>query len=295
LSDILSQAEGSVYVADAVLQASELAAGTSLLMLHLHAPQLAPLARPGQFVQARLDPLLPLRRALSILDADPVSGKIVLLVQRQGQTGERLGKVQPGETLNLLGPLGHGFRYHHRRPVPLLVGEGIHAISLLFLALVLQRRGIQPHLWLAATPPLMRQDATLEEMMRWLGQLGIAAGLIPAGMSSATPLSWDVGEQMGKHVAEFLDQAPQLQTSCELFVGGGRTLLQACGQLAADRCLPAQAAVFAPMACALGGCWGCAVPLQGSRNQLRMVRACVEGPVLPLRRLVGLSRAAKVS
>lgn len=272
-----------VHLTQAKVVSREPVPGTGFVMLRLRAPELASLARPGQFVQVRLDPLLPLRRALSILDAEPATGRLVLLVQQLGQTGERLGKVQPGECLNVLGPLGHGFRYHRRRPVPLLVGEGIHAVSMLFLACFLQRRGIRPHLWLAATPPLMRQDATPAELAHWLEQLGIDAHLVAAG-SDALASSMDVSGQLGALMAGFLDQGPQQQGSCELFLGGGRRLLQVFGQLATSRRLPAQAAVFAPMACALGGCWGCVVPLYG-RSGTRMVRACLEGPVLPLRRL----------
>ena len=280
----MSLEEGSrVHLTQAMVVSREPVPGTGFVMLQLQTHELASLARPGQFVQVRLDPLLPLRRALSILDAEPATGRLVLLVQQQGQTGERLGKMQPGERLNVLGPLGHGFRYHRRRPIPLLVGEGIHAVSLLFLARFLLRRGVQPPLWLAATPPLVRQDATPAEVARWLERLGIAAHLVVASSDAPAP-SLDVCGQLGALVAGFLDQGAQQQGSCELFVGGGRTLLQVFGQLAASRRLPAQAAVFAPMACALGGCWGCVVPLHG-RTGTQMVRACLEGPVLPLCRL----------
>ena len=283
LSAMVLEEGSTVHLTQAMVVSRESVPGTGFVMLQLQTHELASLARPGQFVQVRLDPLLPLRRALSILDAEPATGRLVLLVQQQGQTGERLGGISPGAYLDLLGPLGHGFHYHRRRPTPLLVGEGIHAVSMLFLACFLQRRGIQPHLWLAATPPLMRQDAAPEEVSRWLERRGIAAHLVVAGSDAPAP-SMDASGQIGALVAGFLDQGPHQQGSCELFVGGGRRLLQVFGQLAASRRLPAQAAVFAPMACALGGCWGCAVPLYG-RSSTRMVRGCLEGPVLPLRRL----------
>ncbi len=280
----MSHDDKKVHLSEAVLLSQQPVAGSAYVMLQLQAPELAGSARPGQFVQIRLDSLLPLRRALSILDAEPATGRLTLLVQQHGQTGERLARVRPGEGLNILGPLGHGFQYHRRRPVPVLVGEGFHAVSLLFLARFLQRQGIEPYLWLAATPPLVQRGENPDEVERWLQRLGIAAHLaLPR--PTAAPEYQDIGLHLGEQVATFLHRQPEHQSLCELFVAGSMGLLRVFAQLATSQRLPAQASAFAPMACALGGCWGCAVPLRGHKHQ-RMARACVEGPVLPLRRLV---------
>lgn len=279
-------ADKNVHLSDAVLLSQEPVAGSGYAMLQLQAPELAGSARPGQFVQLRLDPLLPLRRALSIMDADPATGRLMLLVQQHGQTGERLARVRPGERVNLLGPLGHGYRYHRRRPVALLVGEGFHAVALLFLARFLRRQGIEPHLWLAATPPLVQSDGSPDQVEHWLLGLGMAAHLV-LPCRTAVPEHQDIGMHLGEQVATFLHREAEHRSLCELFVAGSKGLLRACAELAIDLRLPAQASAFAPMACALGGCWGCAVPMKGPRHQ-RMARACVEGPILPLRRLVAL-------
>jgi len=44
--------------------------------------------------------------------------------------------------------------------------------------------------------------------------------------------------------------------------------------------VPCQVALEAPMACGYGSCHGCAVQLDG-----RLVRLCLEGPVVDARRL----------
>ncbi|HEX6937504.1 MAG TPA: dihydroorotate dehydrogenase electron transfer subunit, partial [Actinomycetes bacterium] len=45
--------------------------------------------------------------------------------------------------------------------------------------------------------------------------------------------------------------------------------------------VPAQCAVEESMACGIGVCMTCVLPVVGEDGLTRMVRSCVEGPVLP--------------
>ena len=107
--------------------------GENWFALEAEAPELAPRVRAGQFVQVRVSsedcPLI--RRPFSIADVLPHPGadaeRILILYQVVGPGTRAMMRWQPGESVDLLGPLG--------RPLPqpavpdhgllLLVGGGI--------------------------------------------------------------------------------------------------------------------------------------------------------------------------
>jgi dihydroorotate dehydrogenase electron transfer subunit len=58
-------------------------------------------------------------------------------------------------------------------------------------------------------------------------------------------------------------------------------MLQAVTAVAARRGVVAQCAVEESMACGIGVCMTCVLPVVGDDGQTRMVRSCVDGPVFP--------------
>ncbi len=56
-------------------------------------------------------------------------------------------------------------------------------------------------------------------------------------------------------------------------------MLAALAQLAADRGIASQCAVEEAMACGVGVCMSCVLPIIGDDGVTRMVRSCTEGPV----------------
>ena len=80
-------------------------------LLTFSAPEMAGLAQPGQFVHVRcgdtLDPLL--RRPLSLHGIDRAAGTLTLLYRVVGRGTEILSRMQAGEVLDVMGPLGRGF------------------------------------------------------------------------------------------------------------------------------------------------------------------------------------------
>jgi dihydroorotate dehydrogenase electron transfer subunit len=109
-------------------------AGTSgsYLELVIDSPKIAGESRPGQFVNVRTDettaPLL--RRPFSICDAE--DGKLRLLVLVRGAGTEKLAKLRPGDSVNLIGPLGNPFPAAKKRP--LFVAGGVGIAPFLFAA-----------------------------------------------------------------------------------------------------------------------------------------------------------------
>jgi dihydroorotate dehydrogenase electron transfer subunit len=58
-------------------------------------------------------------------------------------------------------------------------------------------------------------------------------------------------------------------------------MLRAVSAVAAARGVPSQCAVEESMACGIGVCMTCVLPVVGEDGRTRMVRSCVEGPVFP--------------
>ena len=108
---------------------------------------------PGQFVEVRVDgsPATFLRRPISINFVDRAQNELWLLVAAVGDGTRRMAALQPGDTLNCLLPLGHGFTM----PVSqdervLLVGGGVGVAPLLYMGAEMQQQGIEPTFLLGA-------------------------------------------------------------------------------------------------------------------------------------------------
>jgi len=56
-------------------------------------------------------------------------------------------------------------------------------------------------------------------------------------------------------------------------------MLRAVSDIASERGIPTQVAVEESMACGIGVCMTCVLPVIGDDGVSRMVRSCVEGPV----------------
>lgn len=105
-------------------------------LMWLDAPELALTAHPGQFVMLRcsdtLDPLL--RRALSIHRIHPEPGHIAVLYGLGGPGTAYLQRRLPGDTVDVLGPLGKGYTVRPQSRNLLLVGVSWGLAPLIALA-----------------------------------------------------------------------------------------------------------------------------------------------------------------
>lgn len=222
--------------------------------------------QPGQFVMVqigeRLEPFL--RRAFSVHDVsrDGDRTQIDLLGKVVGRGTDLLARLQPGEPLQLLGPLGRGFRVHQRPHVALVAG-GVGSAALLMLA--------RQHLDRGQRFDFFYGGRSSADLCRWelFRQLTEESG----GRFFCTTEDGSLGEE--GLVTTTLETRLVDGDYGYLYACGPMALLHALAQLSRRFAVDGEAALETPMGCGFGACLGCAVPhVQG-----HYALCCKDGPV----------------
>jgi len=276
---------GTIFVEEAEVLDHQAHPGAQHV-LRLRAPETAQRAKPGQFVHLSCDPALPMRRPFSIMRAG--DGWIDLLYKVVGGGTERLAQRRKGERLSLLGPIGQEFVLHPERPRPLLIGGGVGIPPMVFVAEAMKtdkRARWQPFVIMGSEVPFPFAPRPSQFMVPGLPPAATACMPlledwgIPSRLASKQgyPGCFDgfVTELARAWLAK-LDAGAGAEV--EIFACGPTPMLEAVAKLAAEQSLPCQVSLEEHMACAVGGCAGCAVEvvLDGKKH---MKRVCVDGPV----------------
>ena len=276
------QHRASIFLEDAKILSHQAHEGEQYI-LRLEAPRAAKSARPGQFVHLTVDPLLPLRRPLSILLASPEEGWIELLYKVVGRGTALLARRCVGETLSCLGPIGRPFEVKEKRP--LLLGGGVGMPPMIFLAEALRHADGNPLVILGSEVPFPFAPAPSELLVD-----GIPAGVIATlplldqwGIPCRLTSSRDLPGVHQGHVTdlarlwlESLDEPTRREVG--LYACGPHPMLEAVVELAGEFDLPVQISLEEFMACGVGGCAGCVVEVH-TESGPTMQRVCVDGPV----------------
>jgi dihydroorotate dehydrogenase electron transfer subunit len=250
-----------------LIQSEVIAAG--IVRLTLNAQDIAAAAVPGQFVMVQtapgLDPLL--RRPFSIHQVSS-EGFLQILFKVVGRGTERLAQGRAGEHLSILGPLGNGFNLGESGKA-CLVGGGMGIAPLLFLA----SRFLQQS-YLGVTPRVILGARNREELVPLMGDF-LALGI---EVLAAT----DDGS-FGHHglVTDVL-KTLNLTSHNTVYSCGPRPMMAAIHHLCQKENIPCQVSVETVMACGMGACLGCAVPLKAGGY----AHACSNGPVFDAEELL---------
>lgn len=231
------------------------------LWLMLEARAIAARAQPGHVLAFRLgvstlDPLL--RLSLPIAAVDPAAGIISLLITDMADTPQQ----RPGDEIDILGPIGRGWRLDDQTRNIVLLGDEPHLGALLFMAQTGSRRSANITLLVGVAerrPPL-------------------PGALVP----SAVEYQFGQGADPALAALDLLD-AQLLRWADVLYT----TLPQRVYPELADRIRAgriqwtpgfAQGLLMSPMACFCGICDTCLVP-----EARRPWRACIDGPQCDVR------------
>ncbi len=228
----------------------------------LEAPGVAEVAAPGQFVMVACGPGLTLRRPLAV---HRVQGdRVALLVRESGRGTRWLCGRQPGDTVDLLGPRGQGFRVEEASRRLLLIAGGMGIAPIIFLAEWARAQGKEVTLL---------HGAHTADALHAVGHLSPAPWLLQA-TEDGTAGHHGTATGLLTELSGDFDQA---------FAAGPLDMYRAIqkGDFPVLRGVPLQVSLEVRLGCGFGACFGCTIP---TTDGVRMV--CKDGPVFELGRVV---------
>ncbi len=99
----------------------------------IQCPEVAEAAQPGQFVHIRANGFT-LRRPISICGIDKEKGTLRIVFEIRGEGTAEIAKLNEGDLIDMLAPLGHGFTLMPEAKKAVLIGGGIGTPPMLPLA-----------------------------------------------------------------------------------------------------------------------------------------------------------------
>lgn len=248
--------EATKFVQDAkVLAQQELA--TDVFFLVVEAPKIARAAKAGQFVQLRiLSGDFTLRRPVGVAAVDPKKGSVAFIYRVVGRGTKALSALMPGEMVNVLGPLGHGFDMKYQRP--LIVGGGMGLSPLLYYADAMKGKA-----------DVLMGGKTAEELF-WTNLFD--------DLTQEVFVTTDDGSMGTKGFTTTL--LPELLEKGDYDVVvtcGPEIMMRGVAKIAKEHGLPCEVSLEKRMACGLGACLSCSIDTTDGQRK----KVCKDGPVFP--------------
>ncbi|MBN1872430.1 MAG: dihydroorotate dehydrogenase electron transfer subunit [Candidatus Omnitrophica bacterium] len=232
----------------------------------LEAPYVAKRAIPGQFVHVRTgnytDPLL--RRPLSIHRIHAHS--IDILFNVVGKGTEILSEKRKGDTLDIIGPLGNGFKFFKSTTYKIIVAGGMGVAPLVGLAEALSRtlKGSKKGFTVIMGAKTKEHILCENEFKRLGADLHIVTEDGSRGQKAmATDLLFDIIRK----------KRYNLDKIC-FYAAGPMAMVRSLCRLAEGCSIESQVSLEERMGCGLGACLGCAIDTQSGYK-----RVCKDGPV----------------
>lgn len=237
--------------------------------LTLVAPGVAEQVRPGHFIALSVGGETTahlLRRAFSVYrtqDRGVYGGTVDIVFAEHGAGTRWLSRVRQHEFLDVVGPLGKPFALPKEPVGCTLVGGGYGSAPLFTLAEQLRERGCRVDFVLGAATET-RLFGVLEAKR----------------MSQSVAVTTEDGSLGDRgRVTDVLPALLGRTASDVVYACGPMGMLAAVADLAARFGAHSQCAVEEAMACGIGVCMTCVLPVVGDDGVTRMVRSCVDGPV----------------
>jgi dihydroorotate dehydrogenase electron transfer subunit len=244
--------------------------------LTIVAPDIGERIRPGQFVNVKCgeNRASILRRPFSVYRVHKRGGwasTLEIVFDIRGPGTEYLSHLRGHASVDLIGPLGRGFVLPKRRAHCLLVGGGIGATPLFFLADELRNEG-------------HRVDVVLGARNSGLLLNPIDARRL-ASVCRTTTEDGSAGER-GRVTDVLVETMEKCETEV-VYTCGPHPMLAAVSRICVEQKVPVQVAVEELMGCGYGVCMTCVMPLkrpgskrdEGGDDGIVYARSCTEGPV----------------
>ena len=229
--------------------------------LALDAPEIAGRAEPGQFVAFAVGgPTSGMLLRRSIALSGTPDGVLTVVVAAHGPGSTWLTERQPGDVVDVVGPLGRPYPLPPAGASALLVGGGYGAAALVGLAGLLRSRG---HAVTAVAGAATAARLCSVEELGAIAEVHVLTDDGSAGRRGMVTLA--VGELL---------PAVDVVYAC-----GPMPMLRAVASAASAAGVPSYVAVEEAMACGIGVCMTCVLPVVGADGRSRFARSCTEGPV----------------
>lgn len=241
--------------------------GSGLFALTLHAPGLAALAQPGQFVHITCGEGSFLRRPISICDVQGEELKIVFQVKGEGTAW--LSRRTPKHQLDVLGPLGHGFDLAALGERPVMIGGGIGVPPMLYVMKAAKAAArSRPRFSASAPKPRSFWNLILRR--------------------PASPISAPTTAPTACRALSRTNYACIWMPSPGICACGPKPMLKALAALAEEAGIPCQVSMEERMGCGIGACLVCAceLKLRDGQEGVRYGHVCKDGPVFDAKEVV---------
>jgi dihydroorotate dehydrogenase electron transfer subunit len=233
------------------------------------APGVAEQVRSGHFVALAVGGETTahlLRRAFSVYrtqDRGVYGGTIDIVFAEHGAGTRWLAGVRQHDSIDVVGPLGKPFALPKEPVTCTLVGGGYGSAPLFTLAEQPRERGCRVDMVLGAATE------------------GRLFGVLEAKRMSQSVMVTTEDGSLGDRgrVTDVLPTLLSRTQSDVVYACGPMPMLAAVADLAARFGAHSQCAVEEAMACGIGICMTCVLPVVGDDGVTRMVRSCVDGPV----------------
>ena len=226
--------------------------------------------RPGNFVAIKVggeSSKMILRRAFAISrvsESVSFGGTMELIVAPHGSGSKWLCAQMEGSEVDLVAPLGTAFGIPTQPVNALLVGGGYGSAPLFGLAEVLKARGCKVDMLLGAStggkiyaPMEGKRSVNSLKIYTEDGSLG----------------------ETGRVTEPIVNLVAEKQIDV-IYSCGPMGMLRAISEITSGTDVVHQCAVEEAMACGIGICMTCVLPVKDEAGQISMLRSCVDGPVM---------------
>ena len=209
------------------------------------------------------------RRPQSIYRVNRKRGRIEFLYKCVGRGTRGLSTLEKGDNLNMVGPLGVGFRLDPAWRHIVVLGRGVGIATLGPISQLARERDV------GVTAILSARDKDFVMADTFFREAGEVVSVLDTDGTSAV-----------ENVENILDGLIAQQRADAFFTCGSNRLFQLMKRAGKTHDIPGQVAMEQVMACGLGPCYVCVRTFEvNGKKELR--RVCIDGPVFDMQEAVG--------